>query len=299
MPPEYPTAPTPLTPPAAGPPARTVRPGILRQIPTWGWIVVGVVLLALFVVLSSLIAAAALVVLITAIVALAKNTPTWLGFRTRRSATVALVIAAVVLIVAGSVSSAVAGSSNTGSSAAEPRGFVGSVPSASATAERAGAADAKPRTPTAVPTPTPVIVESQQSVVEPIAFAEQSVDSADIPKGETRVSTEGANGEKTIVYAITTVDGVETSRTVVSEAVTLAPVDRVVLVGTYEAPVSFAGAAGGECDPNYADGCVPVASDVDCAGGSGNGPAYFSGTARVVGSDVYGLDRDGDGIACE
>ncbi|NUR47480.1 MAG: excalibur domain-containing protein [Hamadaea sp.] len=53
------------------------------------------------------------------------------------------------------------------------------------------------------------------------------------------------------------------------------------------------------CDPNYADGCVPVASDVDCAGGSGNGPAYFSGTARVVGSDIYDLDRDNDGIACE
>ncbi|TWE28399.1 hypothetical protein FHX69_1054 [Prauserella muralis] len=53
-----------------------------------------------------------------------------------------------------------------------------------------------------------------------------------------------------------------------------------------------------ECDPNYT-GCVPVASDVDCAGGSGNGPAYVSGPVRVVGSDVYDLDRDGDGIACD
>jgi outer membrane biosynthesis protein TonB len=53
------------------------------------------------------------------------------------------------------------------------------------------------------------------------------------------------------------------------------------------------------CDPNYSGGCVPIASDVDCAGGSGNGPAYFSGTARVTGDDIYDLDRDGDGIACE
>jgi len=52
------------------------------------------------------------------------------------------------------------------------------------------------------------------------------------------------------------------------------------------------------CDPNYS-GCVPIASDVDCAGGSGNGPAYVSGPLRVVGSDIYGLDRDHDGIACE
>ena len=42
-----------------------------------------------------------------------------------------------------------------------------------------------------------------------------------------------------------------------------------------------------------------MVSDVDCAGGSGNGPAYVQGPVEVVGPDVYGLDRDGDGIACE
>ncbi|MCT2587852.1 hypothetical protein [Actinophytocola gossypii] len=52
------------------------------------------------------------------------------------------------------------------------------------------------------------------------------------------------------------------------------------------------------CDPNYS-GCVPIASDVDCAGGSGNGPAYANGPVQVVGEDVYGLDRDGDGTACD
>jgi hypothetical protein len=53
------------------------------------------------------------------------------------------------------------------------------------------------------------------------------------------------------------------------------------------------------CDPNYSGGCVPIASDVDCAGGSGNGPAYVEGPVTVVGSDIYGLDSDGDGIGCE
>jgi hypothetical protein len=52
------------------------------------------------------------------------------------------------------------------------------------------------------------------------------------------------------------------------------------------------------CDPNYSP-CVPIASDVDCAGGSGNGPAYVSGPIQVVGTDIYGLDRDGDGVACQ
>lgn len=52
------------------------------------------------------------------------------------------------------------------------------------------------------------------------------------------------------------------------------------------------------CDPNYTP-CVPIASDVDCAGGSGNGPAYVRGPVQVIGTDIYGLDRDGDGIGCE
>ncbi len=57
--------------------------------------------------------------------------------------------------------------------------------------------------------------------------------------------------------------------------------------------------AGSGCSPNY-DPCVPMASDVDCAGGSGNGPAYVSGPVHVIGSDVYGLDgNDNDGIGCE
>jgi hypothetical protein len=56
--------------------------------------------------------------------------------------------------------------------------------------------------------------------------------------------------------------------------------------------------SGGGCDPNYS-GCVPIASDVDCAGGSGNGPAYLSGPVRVTGTDVYGLDADNDGLGCE
>ncbi|RUU26691.1 MAG: hypothetical protein E5W78_08785 [Mesorhizobium sp.] len=53
------------------------------------------------------------------------------------------------------------------------------------------------------------------------------------------------------------------------------------------------------CDPNYTGSCVPIASDVDCSSGSGNGPAYVSGPVNVVGADIYNLDRDHDGIGCE
>ncbi|MGW1739364.1 hypothetical protein ACWCPQ_11185 [Nocardia sp. NPDC001965] len=58
-----------------------------------------------------------------------------------------------------------------------------------------------------------------------------------------------------------------------------------------------AGATPAGCHASY-DPCVPVTSDVDCEGGSGNGPAY-TGRVRVIGPDEYDLDRDGNGIGCE
>jgi hypothetical protein len=42
-----------------------------------------------------------------------------------------------------------------------------------------------------------------------------------------------------------------------------------------------------------------VGRDVDCGGKGGDGPVFVQGPFEVVGSDVYGLDADGDGIACE
>ena len=53
-----------------------------------------------------------------------------------------------------------------------------------------------------------------------------------------------------------------------------------------------------QCDPNYSP-CVPIASDVDCAGGKGNGPEFVKGPVKVIGKDIYKLDGDHDGIGCE
>lgn len=72
---------------------------------------------------------------------------------------------------------------------------------------------------------------------------------------------------------------------------TTPPTTRVTVPPTTGAPLN-------QCDPNYS-GCVPIASDVDCAGGSGNGPAYVRGPVNVIGRDIYDLDRDNDGVGCE
>jgi hypothetical protein len=52
------------------------------------------------------------------------------------------------------------------------------------------------------------------------------------------------------------------------------------------------------CTPGYSP-CISPGSDVDCAGGSGNGPRYVSGPVTVTGDDPYGLDKDHNGVGCE
>jgi hypothetical protein len=55
---------------------------------------------------------------------------------------------------------------------------------------------------------------------------------------------------------------------------------------------------GGEDCQGY-DPCITPGDDVDCEGGSGNGPRYVDGPVYVSGSDPYGLDSNGDGVGCE
>ena len=55
----------------------------------------------------------------------------------------------------------------------------------------------------------------------------------------------------------------------------------------------------GPCHPSYTP-CIPdEGTDVDCAGGSGNGPRYVNGPVDVHGTDEYRLDADSDGVGCE
>jgi hypothetical protein len=46
------------------------------------------------------------------------------------------------------------------------------------------------------------------------------------------------------------------------------------------------------CNPNYSGACLPSTGDVDCS-------EISSRDFRVVGTDVFRLDADSDGVACE
>ncbi|TDB80240.1 hypothetical protein E1182_09875 [Micromonospora sp. KC721] len=140
--------------------------------------------------------------------------------------------------------------------------------------------------PTITPTPRAVVEFRTVTETEPIPYQTRQVKDSSIPKGTTKVRTRGIGGVKTLTYQVTVTDGVETARKLIKAQVTTKPVTEVIAVGT------------SNCDPNYS-GCVPIASDVDCAGGSGNGPAYVKGPVKVIGDDIYKLDRNDDGYGCD
>lgn len=104
--------------------------------------------------------------------------------------------------------------------------------------------------------------------------------------------------EQTTTTLATTASTTTEAPTTTTQSTTTAPPTTVRTTTTAVSTTAAPTTTERKCDPNYS-GCVPIASDVDCAGGSGNGPAYVSGPVEVIGTDIYGLDRDGDGIACE
>lgn len=266
-------------------PLPAAKIGFFRRLPLWAWILIGVVAVILALVLSRIVAPIALAVLITGIVALSKGTPTWLRLTSKRAATIVTASAAAVFLVTGVVSASVPPAPPAEQASVEAVPFVGG---------NDGVTTATPK-----PSPTPTATTRDEKVTEPIVFEQTTVEDPAIARGQTQITTAGQNGEKTLTYRVKLVDGKEVSRELVSEVVTRQPIAQVTSVGTYDPPPPPPAPEASGCDSNYADACVPIASDVDCAWGTGDGPAYFDGVARVVGSDVYDLDRDNDGYACE
>jgi hypothetical protein len=168
-------------------------------------------------------------------------------------------------------------------------------PSAAGSAPTTAPKPKAPPTTTAEPT-TPAATTTTKQVAElrVIPFKKKTVTDDSLPKGEKTIRTKGVNGTRRLTYRVTFVNGVQTAKHLLRQEVAKEPRTQITAVGTkVDQPEQPSG-----CDPNYS-GCVPIASDVDCSGGSGNGPEYVAGPIEVIGSDIYRLDADHDGIACE
>lgn len=89
------------------------------------------------------------------------------------------------------------------------------------------------------PTPSPVVTTKNETTTEPVTFQTSRVDDPNLEKGQEVVRQEGKNGTREIVTQITYTDGKETSRKVISNTVTVQPVNKIIAVGTkvIETPV--------------------------------------------------------------
>lgn len=90
-----------------------------------------------------------------------------------------------------------------------------------------------------------VVVKDVTEVVA-VDFGTQARKTSALYSGQKRTVRSGVAGERTVVSRVTTVDGVEESRTTVSDTVTKEPVDAIVEVGTKARPApSVSSSVGG------------------------------------------------------
>lgn len=116
-----------------------------------------------------------------------------------------------------------------------------------------------------------------ESSKEKIAYDTVKKNSDDVELGETKVKTEGKDGEKIVTREVKYIDGEKTSDKVVAEKTIKKPVDKVVLVGTNGAATS--GGAGIFTDSN---GATVAYSQVLTGSGTAYTAPAGAGTATGV-----------------
>lgn len=77
-----------------------------------------------------------------------------------------------------------------------------------------------------------VKVMKTRTTTQTVKFETVKKESSSLTKGTTKTTQEGRNGKYVITELVTYIDGVETYSTVVSKKQTVAPVNKIVLVGT-------------------------------------------------------------------
>lgn len=143
-----------------------------------------------------------------------------------------------------------------------------------------------------------------ESSKEKIAYDTVKKNSDDVELGETKVKTQGKDGEKIVTREVKYIDGEKTSDKVVAEKTIKKPVDKVVLVGTKGAATN--GGAGTFTDSNgatvaYSQVLTGSGTAYTAPAGAGTAtgvPAYHGGVAvnpNIIpyGSKLYIVSTDG------
>jgi hypothetical protein len=270
-----------------------------RRIPVTTWVgAVGTILVALLGLASTgpwgMLVMVALVVLVTAVYGVLFRRTTWLRLPRKRSvAALGTGVAFLVLIGSGAAFGATHPVTET---APRPLPAVAAAPASHRPVSTP--TPTPTRTSSPMPTPTPVVTTRTVTETVAILFTSTTVQSATAAKGTSAVTTAGANGVETKTWTVTSTDGVETGRTLVSDDVTTAPVAQVTTVGTYVAPPAPAPAPAATCtNGTYVNSagatvCRPEVSSSAPSGATakcGDGTYSFSQSRRGTCSSHGGV----------
>ncbi|MEE1295810.1 MAG: G5 domain-containing protein [Bifidobacterium sp.] len=130
----------------------------------------------------------------------------------------------------------------------------------------------------------------EETVTETIPFTTREIVDDSLQPGERKVERAGVDGEKTITYKVTYVDGVAESRTETGESVTRTAIDEVVAVGPAKAET--------KSDTSADTGTTTSGQSADSASGGSAGDATTSGgassadTSKSDGNDSSAATKD-------
>ncbi|MBI4899622.1 MAG: transglycosylase family protein [Actinobacteria bacterium] len=135
------------------------------------------------------------------------------------------------------------------------------------------------------------VVTTTAQATEPIAFTSTTVKDATVAQGTSKVTTNGVNGVKTSTFQVVTVDGVEESRTLVSQTETPATA-QVTTVGTKVAAKVTATAAATPTTTTRttAPAPAPVASTGSTAGLDLSNAAMWDKIAQCESSGNWSIN---------
>ncbi len=128
----------------------------------------------------------------------------------------------------------------------------------------------------------PVVIHQTDVQTSAIPFASTTQNDSTKAAGTSTITTAGVNGVETKTYDVTLTDGVETSRSLVSDQTTTAPVTQITTVGTYVAPSCTSGtyvnsAGNTVCSPETSSS-TPAGATAQCSDGTYSFSQSRSGT---------------------
>jgi hypothetical protein len=139
--------------------------------------------------------------------------------------------------------------------------------------------------PTQSKTHIPVVTTKTTTETQTIPFTSTSVQSSNLSKGTSRVTTPGVNGSETLTYTVTFTDGKQTDKKLTNTTVDSQPVTEVTTVGTYIAPPApscpngtYVNTAGNVVCSPYAASSTPAGATAQCVDGTYSFSQSHSGT---------------------